>query len=54
MPSILVELGFVTNAEDAVLMTGQQGLQKYGDALYKGVMDFVRSFESSGGFINRQ
>jgi N-acetylmuramoyl-L-alanine amidase len=51
MPSVLVELGFVTNAEDAVLMLDEGGLNKFSDSIYKGVMDFIANFERSGGFI---
>jgi N-acetylmuramoyl-L-alanine amidase len=54
MPSILVELGFVTNAEDAVMMTGVDDLHKFSDSIYNGIMDFVESFEASGGFIAYQ
>jgi N-acetylmuramoyl-L-alanine amidase len=54
MPSVLVELGFVTNAEDALLMSGDGYLKKLSDALYKGIMDFVSLFERSGGFTQVQ
>jgi N-acetylmuramoyl-L-alanine amidase len=50
MPAVLVELGFVSNLQDALIMTGQDGLQKLTDALYKGIIDFVGVFERSGGF----
>jgi N-acetylmuramoyl-L-alanine amidase len=50
MPSVLVEMGFVTNAEDARLMTDESYLQKLSQALYKGIADFVAMFERSGGF----
>jgi N-acetylmuramoyl-L-alanine amidase len=48
MPSVLVELGFVTNNEDATLMLNHS--QDFSDAIYKGITDFVRRFETSGGF----
>lgn len=51
MPSVLVELAFVTNETDAVLLTSDADLKKFADSIYKGIMDFVRNFESSGGFI---
>jgi N-acetylmuramoyl-L-alanine amidase len=54
MPSILVELGFVSNEEDAAMMTGAEDLNKFSDSIYKGIMDFVASFEASGGFIAYQ
>jgi N-acetylmuramoyl-L-alanine amidase len=50
MPSVLVELGFVTNREDALLMTSEQGLTNFTDSIYKGIYDFVTKFELSGGF----
>jgi N-acetylmuramoyl-L-alanine amidase len=50
MPSVLVELGFVTNREDAILMNDEGYLKKAAEALYKGIVDFVMNFERSGGF----
>ncbi|MDR2184417.1 MAG: N-acetylmuramoyl-L-alanine amidase [Treponema sp.] len=50
MPSVLVELGFVTNEEDALLMTDETYLKNYSEALYKGLIDFITMFEQSGGF----
>jgi N-acetylmuramoyl-L-alanine amidase len=50
MPSVLVELGFVTNEEDARIMTDEAHLKKLSEALYKGIVDFVTMFERSGGF----
>jgi N-acetylmuramoyl-L-alanine amidase len=54
MPSVLVELGFVTNAEDAVLLASDAYLQNLSDALYKGIVDFIAMFERSGGFTQVQ
>ena len=51
MPAVLVELGFVSNREDAILMTTDVHLRKLVDAVYKGIADFVEAFERSGGFI---
>jgi N-acetylmuramoyl-L-alanine amidase len=50
MPAVLVELGFVSNSQDALLMTSEEGLWKLTDALYKGIIEFVGVFERSGGF----
>ena len=50
MPSVLVELGFVTNPEDARLLLDSSYLRKLSDALYSGTVDFVTAFERSGGF----
>jgi len=54
MPSVLVELGFVTNETDAQILTSDESLKKLTDAIYKGITDFVTSFESSGGFTFNQ
>ncbi len=54
MPSVLVELGFVSNPEDAKLMSDPEYLKKLSDALYKGIVDFVTKFEQSGGFTQIQ
>jgi N-acetylmuramoyl-L-alanine amidase len=51
MPSVLVELGFVTNPDDARLMADPGHLKKFSEALYKGISDFVAEFENSGGYI---
>ncbi|MDR2479362.1 MAG: N-acetylmuramoyl-L-alanine amidase [Treponema sp.] len=54
MPAVLVELGFVTNPQDALLMTSDTHLRKLTEAVYKGIVDFVSIFERSGGFIAAQ
>ncbi|MDR1389153.1 MAG: N-acetylmuramoyl-L-alanine amidase [Treponema sp.] len=51
MPAVLVELGFVSNPEDARLMASDEGLKTFSDALYKGIVDFVGEFERSGGYV---
>ena len=56
MPSVLVELGFVSNEKDAALMTDNNGQEQFADAIYKGIVEFVERFEKSGGFtevVNR-
>ena len=50
MPSVLVELGFVSNETDALLMADDAYLKNLSEALYKGITDFVSFFERSGGF----
>lgn len=50
MPSVLVELGFITNLQDAILMNDAAYLQKFSEALYKGIAEFVTNFEKTGGF----
>jgi len=45
MPAVLVELGFVSNNQDAVLMTSEDGLQKFTSSLYNGITNFIGIFE---------
>ncbi|MCL2759571.1 MAG: N-acetylmuramoyl-L-alanine amidase [Treponema sp.] len=45
MPAVLVELGFVSNRQDALLMTSEDGLQRLTRSLYNGVTNFIGIFE---------
>jgi N-acetylmuramoyl-L-alanine amidase len=45
MPAVLVELGFVSNRQDTLLMTSEEGLQKFTRALYNGIINFIGLFE---------
>ena len=45
MPAVLVELGFVSNRDDAILMTSPEGLQRLTDSLYNGISNFIGIFE---------
>jgi N-acetylmuramoyl-L-alanine amidase len=45
MPAVLVELGFVSNRQDALFMTGEDGLLKFTDSLYNGITSFIGIFE---------
>jgi N-acetylmuramoyl-L-alanine amidase len=45
MPAVLVELGFVSNQQDALFMTGEEGLLKFTDSLYNGISNFIGIFE---------
>lgn len=49
MPSVLVEVGFVTNEDEARLLSDQAHLRKLGDGIYNGIVDFVDYFESRKG-----
>jgi len=49
MPSVLVEMGFVTNPEEAKLLSEDDYLRRIADGVYNGVVDFVRYFESMKG-----
>jgi N-acetylmuramoyl-L-alanine amidase len=50
MPSILIELGFVTNSGEAALLAQEQYLQRLARAIYTGVRSFVNAFEKTKGF----
>ncbi|MAG94744.1 MAG: hypothetical protein CMJ48_13525 [Planctomycetaceae bacterium] len=50
MPSVLVELGFATNPEEAFRMTDATHLRKMAEGLYNGIRRFIEDFESSAGF----
>ena len=45
MPSILIEMGFITNPDEGSLLAGSGYLRKIGDAIYNGIVDFIDSFE---------
>lgn len=45
MPSILIEMGFITNPEEGGLLAGSGYLRKIGDAIYNGIVDFIDHFE---------
>jgi N-acetylmuramoyl-L-alanine amidase len=50
MPSILIELGFVSNKEEALRLTTDAYLQKLTSAVYNGVCTFVDMFERTNAF----
>ena len=50
MPSVLVELGFVTNSEEAARMVDPVHLRKMAVGLYNGITEFISEFESKKGF----
>ncbi|MEJ5188665.1 MAG: N-acetylmuramoyl-L-alanine amidase [Breznakiellaceae bacterium] len=54
MPAVLVELGFITNQQDALLLYEQESLSRFVKALYNGIVDFTTTFERSGGFVNHK
>ncbi len=47
MPSVLVELGFVTNEAEARLLRREDYLNKLAEGLYSGIRQFVEEFEST-------
>ncbi len=46
MPSVLVELGFVTNANEAQLLADSEYLHKLAEGLYTGIRQFIDLLES--------
>ena len=50
MPSVLVEVGFVSNYEEAKLLNEESYLQKTAFGIYNGIAAFVTHFERSRGF----
>ncbi|HUX11559.1 MAG TPA: N-acetylmuramoyl-L-alanine amidase [Spirochaetia bacterium] len=47
MPAVLVEVGFVTNKDEAKLLHDDSYLEKLARGLYLGIVDFVDHFDSS-------
>ena len=47
MPSILIEIGFVTNPKEGELLSSASYLQKISDGIYNGIKDFIYTFEHS-------
>ncbi len=50
MPSVLIELGFVSNPAEAALLNDKAYLQKSALGIYNGITAFVSHFERSRGF----
>ncbi|MCQ2982121.1 MAG: N-acetylmuramoyl-L-alanine amidase [Treponemataceae bacterium] len=50
MPSVLIELGFLTNQKEAAAMMDNEYLNKYVGGIYNGLTSFVTHFEESRGF----
>jgi len=50
MPSVLVELGFLTNQKEAALLCDSEYLKKSSLGIYNGLSAFVTHFERSRGF----
>jgi len=46
MPSVLVEIGFVTNKQEAFKMSNADHLKKITDGIYNGVHGFIEHFEN--------
>ncbi len=50
MPSVLVELGFVTNPGEAALLSDPEYLKRCAAGIYTGLANFIEHFEQSRGF----
>ncbi len=50
MPSVLVELGFVSNPAEARLLASDEYLKKCSTGIYNGLAAFIAHFEGSRGF----
>jgi len=49
MPSVLVEMGFISNPDEAKLLSTDDYLKKVADGIYTGLTDFVSDFEKQRG-----
>ncbi|MCF0242204.1 MAG: N-acetylmuramoyl-L-alanine amidase [Treponema sp.] len=52
MPSVLIELGFVSNFKEASLLSNEEYLKKASLGIYNGVSAFITHFERSKGFTS--
>ena len=50
MPSVLIELGFLTNPKEAAILIDESYLKKIADGIYNGIVSFIVHFEHSRGF----
>jgi N-acetylmuramoyl-L-alanine amidase len=54
MPSVLVELGFVSNPAEVKLLANSEYLQRCAAGIYNGLSGFISHFEDSRGFTSIQ
>lgn len=54
MPSVLIELGFVSNPDEAALLANEEYLKKCSLGIYNGLTTFIAHFEGSRGFTSIQ
>ena len=52
MPSVLIELGFVSNEKEALLLNNDTYLKKAALGIYNGIGAFITHFERSKGFTS--
>lgn len=53
MPSVLIEVGFVTNEKEAANLNSKAYLQRTAAGIYNGISAFVTHFERSRGFTTK-
>jgi N-acetylmuramoyl-L-alanine amidase len=51
MPAVLVEVGFVSNPEEAKRLSSKAYLKKLADGIVAGISRFVTFFDSKSGFM---
>ncbi|MBQ4496895.1 MAG: N-acetylmuramoyl-L-alanine amidase [Spirochaetaceae bacterium] len=54
MPSVLIEVGFVSNQKEALLLADDKYLHKVASGIYNGLASFITHFEQSRGFTSGQ
>ena len=54
MPAVLIELGFVSNEKEALLLNDEKYLKKATLGIYNGIGAFITHFERSQGFTSVQ
>ena len=52
IPSVLVEVGFVSNRYDARNLRDDNYREKLAEAIASGILDYKKKYESAGGFTN--
>jgi N-acetylmuramoyl-L-alanine amidase len=50
MPSVLLEVGFITNKEEAIFLNDAEYLKKCAMGIYTGICEFITRFEQTKGF----
>lgn len=53
MPSVLIEMGYVTNKTEALNLIDEEYLQKLARGIYNGIVGFVNNFENTKGFTEK-
>ena len=52
MPAVLIELGFISNEKEALLLNDDKYLKKATLGIYNGLSAFITHFERSQGFTS--